>query len=955
MGKNGSFLRAYKKLREKPVSFITGGWKEGSFMDQNPQAMTGLLGMGSSLVDTIDPGDEWGYRSDAGAIGSGALKGAAAGAALGPLGMAGGALIGGVTGLIGNNKQQAEAERAKFAHQSAMRMDARNYSDMSSFHKKGGKRIPPMVMVPLGNGSFKSYSTLDTNMPSEFLSGGKARQISDTTVEFKGNDPGATDAIQLDPSTHVDHNEALVDLGGTEIIASDNVFLGGGKRSVASQVKKLQMRKNKVRSPKKRALYDFKTDVKLAQQELEAGRVDPRAVLAIAEPGGESMRHGGIGDLDPNFHPDLAKTIQLEMGGQSLNNNILQRVQDYCSGGKKKRYDDGGKIDELAESPNENREEQLEMGIAAEAGEHHKNLKEAKKIAEDHLKEDKNYYTKLKKAGLADGGLLGIGRPSRYQGLGDRAGIITRGELEAFQADPTSIPALRGNINDAAWGNLLNEFNNPNINALEMRATQGGDQVGTRYYTAPEELGIPTSPQMGTGAALPATLEPINMKQSRKVNAYKYDIPRSKDFQEGLKKMTGYAEGGKKGYNSGQYLDSLSNQYAIQATELPFESQDLSLDSLSNAYPITGNTIERQGAFMPQSISLGQKPAGATAPGRLNGWPTMPQMDRLQGRPIGNGYVPSFAQQSPSSQLTAGTGLPAWETWQADQIRQSNQDFQKPGPAVPAVPPVNVGATTNNPGTGGTPGGGGQSAPPTVNRVPVPKALSPVLPQGVSGAALPKTLNPVDIPESIPGVNAPENNRLLHDFAKGAAVFGPDLLNAVNYMTTPRVPSPQKNRYTKLKRMNNRAQMAQIAEAGRSANKAILGQGSQLGATMAGINANQATKIQGINQANENLRNMNAQIGNQEAAMNQRVGMMNTAIENQFRQDQFGRQLGIRKGLAGVSASLGNKGQALFAEKDKKAMDKLAIQAMEKGFPTGVWQRAYTDLLEKSNKQRGIN
>lgn len=43
--------------------------------------------------------------------------------------------------------------------------------------------------------------------------------------------------------------------------------------------------------------------------------------------------------------------------------------------------------------------EQLKMGIEVEQ-EHTKDLKLAEKIARDHLAEDPEYYTKLKKAGL---------------------------------------------------------------------------------------------------------------------------------------------------------------------------------------------------------------------------------------------------------------------------------------------------------------------------------------------------------------------------------------------------------------------------------------------------------------------------------------------------------------------------------------------------------------------------
>ena len=151
-----------------------------------------------------------------------------------------------------------------------------------------------------------------------------------------------------------------------------------------------------------------------------------------------------------------------------------------------------------------------------------------------------------------------------------------------------------------------------------------------------------------------------------------------------------------------------------------------------------------------------------------------------------------------------------------------------------AVLPVNTGSTAQSPGAGAGSGGGGSA--PSVNRIPVPKALNykGTPPKGFEGGM-------IEMARQNPGVTgigavptgaqaladaatstenrknaleqAQPENRLLHDFAKGAAVFGPDLINSINYLTTPRVPTPQKNRYTKLKRMNNRAQMAQIAEA----------------------------------------------------------------------------------------------------------------------------------------------
>jgi hypothetical protein len=49
---------------------------------------------------------------------------------------------------------------------------------------------------------------------------------------------------------------------------------------------------------------------------------------------------------------------------------------------------------------------ELEMGIETEMKEHGMTKAEATKTAKDHLRENPNYYTKMKKAGLEDGGEL---------------------------------------------------------------------------------------------------------------------------------------------------------------------------------------------------------------------------------------------------------------------------------------------------------------------------------------------------------------------------------------------------------------------------------------------------------------------------------------------------------------------------------------------------------------------
>lgn len=78
---------------------------------QLPSQLGGISSMAAGLLDTIDAPNAYGVRSNAGAVGSGFLKGAATGSALGPIGAGVGAIVGGLTSFIGNKRAKTEQDR----------------------------------------------------------------------------------------------------------------------------------------------------------------------------------------------------------------------------------------------------------------------------------------------------------------------------------------------------------------------------------------------------------------------------------------------------------------------------------------------------------------------------------------------------------------------------------------------------------------------------------------------------------------------------------------------------------------------------------------------------------------------------------------------------------------------------------------------------------------------------
>lgn len=148
-------------------------------------------------------------------------------------------------------------------------------------------------------------------------------------------------------------------------------------------------------------------------------------------------------------------------------------------------------------------------------------------------------------------GYLGVGRPTALAGAGQSSGLMTRAELDAFRNDTSQIPALRNTLSDAGWGNALRAFDNPNVNAIEMRDAGAGSQVAQQFMINPAPAPNRQGVSVPAGMALPDTLQPVNMQRSNKVNAYNYNIPRSKDFRQGLQRMVGYSKGGTRGYLRG--------------------------------------------------------------------------------------------------------------------------------------------------------------------------------------------------------------------------------------------------------------------------------------------------------------------------------------------------------------------------------------------------------------------
>lgn len=157
---NGKMLGNYS---DQTATINPSAVSTGSGFMPSTGLVNGVASIGSDVIGSISPTDNYGVTSNGAAIGKGALKDAAAGFMVaGPVGAAAGAVIGGVTGLLGNKKaQKAKGVAIKSqAEQEQQMRDARSgamiaanpnikYGNLSaSYYAMGGTMKGTVPQVP---------------------------------------------------------------------------------------------------------------------------------------------------------------------------------------------------------------------------------------------------------------------------------------------------------------------------------------------------------------------------------------------------------------------------------------------------------------------------------------------------------------------------------------------------------------------------------------------------------------------------------------------------------------------------------------------------------------------------------------------------------------------------------------------------------------------------------------
>lgn len=473
-------------------------------------AIGGAAGLASGFIGAFDKPDKYGVGSAGASIGEGALSGASSLAMLGPIGMAAGALGGGILGAIGHNKQKKAADLAESQDKilNEQRLKTQNADLYNSF--KSGKGMQnfakggPIPFPYQRQGKVGKYYYAGI-MPT-LAAGGSIRvgkgslvPISDDAHEVRGDNPGQTDDVDMG-NAMVDNDEVVKESpdGNGERVYSDSLKPFGSKQTFAEVAKSLEKSKKFLHSNQVRKMggyvkrgYRGFTDIPdptySKQNQMVESNLDKLFQLQQFQNGdSHGEEHAMGGNVHRNYHamgwedgiqirqPGMAEAVMnFEDGGLSpLRESFLRTwgtpkrygpgIPQYEEGGETEDTD----YEEVNEDENEATEKkwskakELSEGIKDEKGEHTKGIKfpvtfksareMATKITKDHLAKNPEYYEEMDEAGLDEGGYIVPSDATRVSMTPKLTGLPGRRSLSVWDRMKADWQGLYDKLNENA-------------------------------------------------------------------------------------------------------------------------------------------------------------------------------------------------------------------------------------------------------------------------------------------------------------------------------------------------------------------------------------------------------------------------------------------------------------------------------------------------------------------------
>ncbi len=204
------------------------------------------------------------------------------------------------------------------------------------------------------------------------------------------------------------------------------------------------------------------------------------------------------------------------------------------------------------------------------------------------------------------------------------------------------------------------------------------------------------------------------------------------------------------------------------------------------------------------------------------------------------------------------------------------------------------------------------------------------------------------------GFQLPEN--FGQKLGTGLATFGPNVLNQILQSRLKGPASPTLENTTRLDRIDPRAQLAAARNATGQAQQSIKSNTAGAGNFASATGSLLSKRLGAENQIYGQTNQINTQIGNQEAMLNQATKARNNMRINDYNQNTLdfkNKKLQLTsENVANASGKFLQQGR----ERNEIDRDKLALEILGKGYgDSGVMQRNLDVIIEEYMKRKGIS
>lgn len=329
-------IKLYKKYKRLDDGGIPPNEKFAQSVGYGNSAIQ-VANMGNQLLG--EQGNEFGVKSNTGAVLGGGLQGAAMGAGVGsmfgPIGTIAGGAIGGTIGIIKSNQSNNEAKRREEDYKNQQKqLFLQNQQNSFNQVLNNGFQVQ-------GNMNAQKYAKNGGLLSIMYKNGGNVQQLSKTNVQFNGNShenggikEPLVNGVKLD-NTEVEGKESMSTSNGQKFVFSENLGFAQQHKPLAKAMGKIEKKlKSNPNDPiSKRTLNTLKD----REEQLKVKQEETKLALGLENNLGE-MRLGGAIKRKDGVYIDREGVMKYPLKNGGLAKYPNGGIPDYTLEGALNTY-----------------------------------------------------------------------------------------------------------------------------------------------------------------------------------------------------------------------------------------------------------------------------------------------------------------------------------------------------------------------------------------------------------------------------------------------------------------------------------------------------------------------------------------------------------------------------------------------------------------------------------------